>query len=186
MQAWHVIRTAVTQQLPHPLDPPASNYSNAEHELDDLESLYKEIPCDWIRATVAVLNADGPWPLVIPDPPSMPSAAEQQVEAMLVARLGWKNRSGRAVSVAQLTVKAATAMQLGPLRAERRDRHCMFVQAALGTAASQAAVELCVKCVAAALRRLWKLRWDNALNALVMPCHMSLSHPRLWRAIKCL
>jgi hypothetical protein len=52
-------------------------------------------------------------------------------------------------------------MQLGPLRAERHDRHCMFVQAALGTAAAQAAVASGVKCVAAALRKLWKLRWDN-------------------------
>jgi hypothetical protein len=91
---------------------------------------------------------------------------------MLVARLGWRSQSGRPVPVAHLTVKAATALQLGPLLAERREKHGVFVKAALGVpsvlhnAAEEAAVTGGVKCMATALRRLWKLRWDNKFKEI--------------------
>jgi hypothetical protein len=164
-RAWHVIKQAARQQWPHPLLPYGSNFSNADNEAADLTALVNQLPVAWHRAALAIVRhpaADRPWPpAAVPDPPCVPSVAEQHVEAMLVARLGWQNHQGKAVSVARLSVREATSLQLGPLRAERQERRTRFVSVALGAGAPPEALTRGLRCVAAAQGALWKLRWDN-------------------------
>lgn len=166
MRSWFVINHAVAAQQPHPLL--HGDGSNAEGELDDINALVGEIPPAWTRVTLQLIQQSaaqpslGQWPPVsLPDPPLIPLAAEQCVEAMLVARLGWRGLPGdRTVSVAGLTVKLATSLQLGPLRAERRERHVAFVQAAIGSN-GRAAVDAGYKQLLLTFSKCWKIVWDN-------------------------
>ena len=94
-------------------------------ELQDLQQLVGALPAAWRQAIASAL------------PPVQPNAAapaqhivsrqQLEVEAKLVARVGWQLPvSGKDVMVKSLTVKQATQLQLGPLRAARRQRYEEF------------------------------------------------------------
>ena len=117
----------------------------------------------------------------------VPSAASRAAECMLVQRLGWQ-RGRRHFPLAGLTVRAATALQLGPLRAERRRYVDSFVREVGGPAgqAGEGARRVWVNAVFAALRQLWKVRWDNhfkevywrlVLNGLATSARLHMTHP---------
>jgi hypothetical protein len=83
------------------------------------------------------------------------------VEHMLVSRLGWYLLpAGKPCSIKHLSVKTATALQLGAVRVERRNRTRQFVCCALNSS-DPTAVRDGMGSVAVAQRKLWKLRWDN-------------------------
>jgi hypothetical protein len=86
----------------------------------------------------------------------VPSSAA--VEALLLPCLGWEALGVGLVPVHALSVSAATALQQGPLLLERAARHARFVELALGAVPSVAALAR----FAAALRRLWRVRWEPA------------------------
>lgn len=81
---------------------------------------------------------------------------------MLLSRLGWQGLpGGKFVGIHHLTVKLATSLQLGGVRAARRDRHEAFVRSALGTN-NPAAVKVGIGSLYACLRKLWRrIKWDN-------------------------
>ena len=117
----------------------------------------------------------------------VPSVESRGVECMLVRRLGWQ-RGARRVPLVGLTVRTATALQLGPLRAERRRYVDSFVQEVGGPAgqASEGARRVWVNTVFAALRQLWKVRWDNhfkevywrlVLNGLATSARLHVAQP---------
>jgi hypothetical protein len=159
VRAWYVIQRVVQAQLPHPLVPCPS--SNAEGDLDDLNSLIAQLPTAWVSAALNEIQK-GAWPpTALPVVATPPSEHEQLVEGMLVSRLGWYLLpAGKACSVIHLSVKTATALQLRGLRVEVHNVRRKFVCQALNNPAP-AAIRDGVRSVAAAQRKLWKLRWDN-------------------------
>ncbi len=163
-RSFWVIHQAVANQQPHPLSP--GNFSNAEGELDYVHALFHDMPVEWLRAAFSAVqhsSAQPPWPpSSIPTPPESPSAAEQCVEAMLVSRLGWQGLpGGKVVSVANLTVKSATSLQLAHVKADRYAKHAAFVASALASA-DPSTIDVGVKRLHATLRKLWKrVKWDN-------------------------
>ena len=97
--------------------------------------------------------------------PRLPSVHEQQLEVALVVRLGWRQwHVGRPVPLCDLTVKDATSLQLGPLRAARKEKFSQFAAEALP--AQPARVASGVGCIHKAQRQLWKLQWDNSYKEL--------------------
>jgi exonuclease III len=117
----------------------------------------------------------------------VPTERSRAVECMLVQRLGWR-RGERSVPVVGLTVRAATALQLGPLRAERRRYVDAFVQEVGGPVgrAGEDARRVWVNNVFVALRELWRLRWDNhfkevywrlVLNGLATSARLHVAQP---------
>lgn len=167
--AWWVITHVVAANQPHPLL--ASNGdSNANNELEDINNMVAQVPHQWKGATLTALNCGGvpnvSWRgTVLPDASVVPPAAEQIVESMLVSRLGWIDlASGKpAASVASLTVKQATSLQLGPLRSARREKHAAFVRCAIGGSMSMV-VDAGLKLLYTAFTQCWKMRWDNAFK----------------------
>ena len=162
LRAYYVIQQAVDQRAPHPLSP--GDPSDAECELAYIKALLAEVPVAWLQPALDVVQhpaAQPPWPPTVINSMSM-AATEQCVESMLVARLGWRGLpGGKSVSVAKLTVKLATLLQLGPVRAERRARHRQFVHLALGT---QSAPEVAagLQQLSTCMRVVWKhIKWDN-------------------------
>jgi hypothetical protein len=131
-----------------------------------LQGVVDALPVGWAdaaRSALAALPA-GRAPGV---PPGVPSV--HAVEAMLIARLGWRvPPRGRDVHVAGLTVKAATQLQLAPVLGERATRQLAFVREAFacapggGVLLAPRAQFVRWQQVPVALRMLWKLRWDNA------------------------
>jgi hypothetical protein len=187
-----VISRAVTRNEPHPLSP--EDPSDAAGEMAYIQQLVAQIPVTWSQATLGALHL-APIPAVgqsdpvtIPSPPIEPSRAEQWVEAMLVSRLGWQGLpGGKTVGIKHLTVKAATALQLRPVRAERRARHESFVKFALGPS-NPDNVKRGLTTLRACLRKLWKrIKWDNmykevywrmAVNGLPTAARMHHNHSK--------
>ena len=166
--AWYVINHAHINDQPHPLlsADPASNVGN---ELADINALIAQLPRPWVGAVLNALNGgrvpDVSWrSATLPDASVLPSAAEQIVESMLVSRLGWMGLpSGKPVLLTKLTVKQATSLQLGPLRAARREKHVRFVCGAVG-GSMPLVVDAGLKLLYTAFKQCWKLRWDNAFK----------------------
>jgi hypothetical protein len=124
-RAWYVIQGVVRNQLPHPLV--ACSSSNAEGDLDDLNSLTAHLPPAWISAVLRHVQAAGWPPAALPAADTQPSEEEHLVENMLVCRLGWYLLpAGKPCSILRLSVKTATALQLSALRVEQRDRRRQF------------------------------------------------------------
>jgi hypothetical protein len=68
------------------------------------------------------------------------------------------------VQVAKLSVKLATSLQLGHIRAARRAKHASFVELALGPATT-AAVDVGCHKLLSCLRSVWRyVKWDNFLK----------------------
>lgn len=166
--AWYVIQQVVSAEQRHPLLS-ADPASNADNELADLNTLIQQVPWPWLGAMAQALNhnrvPDAAWKTsVLPIAPVTPPPIEQIVEEMLVSRLGWVERSsGKSIFVKGLTVKQATSLQLGPLRAARRDKHATFVRKACG-GPLHLDVEPGLKKLGTAFRKCWKLRWDNVFK----------------------
>jgi hypothetical protein len=78
---------------------------------------------------------------------------------VLLDRLGWRlPGGGGAVSLARLTVKQATLLQLGELRQQRRALHSAFITDARGLPPDDAALEA----LQGTLERAWcTVRWEN-------------------------
>lgn len=167
IRTYYVIQRAVDDHLPHPLSP--GDPSDAECELAYIQALIAEVPITWLQSAIAVVQhpaAQPPWPpTVIAAPCVDQPETEQCVESMLLSRLGWRGLpGGKSVAVAKLSVKSATSLQLGQVRAARRERHRQFVALALGTS-SASEVAVAVKQLSAVLCRLWKrIKWDNLLK----------------------
>eukprot|EP00878_Enallax_costatus_P000037 GHUV01000046.1.p1 GENE.GHUV01000046.1~~GHUV01000046.1.p1 ORF type:complete len:778 (+),score=164.24 GHUV01000046.1:127-2334(+) len=160
-RCWYVIQQATSRGLPHPL---ALGYPDDPHcELAYLCSLIADVPAAWSQAVLSAIQHPPDWPPVhVPNISSAPTAAEQAVEHMLLSRLGWRNLpDGSSVSVVDLSVKAATSLQLGHVRAERMLRHIKFVELALGTR-EPAAVSAGYKRLQSCMCCVWRqLKWDN-------------------------
>ena len=100
-----------------------------------------------------------------------------------------QNKIGaRWVPLSALTVRAATALQLGPLEAERRRRVDVFVSecSTQGGHVHPDVRSLWVACVLRAQRQLWRVRWDNrfkevywrlVLNGLATPARLHVQQP---------
>jgi hypothetical protein len=59
------------------------------------------------------------------------------------------------------SVRAATALQLGPSHAARLASHRVFVSSALGPGATDAALQAGLAQLGFSLRQAWAIRWDN-------------------------
>ena len=157
-------------------DPYTGPWADAGSERVDVQQVLDALPAGWqqaaktavpVSASVvpggleAWLESDGyGTPFA-----RQPTVREVQVECGLVAGLGW--RLGRTcVSVASLTVKQATAMQLRHLAELRANYRRDFVDSiALPTVrGNPAEVQVCCDAVVAAQKSLWRLRWDNAFK----------------------
>lgn len=154
-------------------DPYTGPWADAGSEYADLGYVLGALPAGWVQAAAAVVPAgtaavpDGLEAWLLSDGMGRPFArrpsdSELRVECGLVAGLGW--RLGRTrVSVSSLTVKQATALQLGPLVEMRAQYRSDFVDAVapLAVRGNPAEVAVCRAAVVAAHKSLWKLRWDN-------------------------
>lgn len=170
-------------------------WSDASWEAADLAWVLSNLPDGWKQAAEAHVHAnpapsvleahlrsDGTRPFV-----PVPSDSSVAVEHVLVQQLGYQ-RGDRHVPLSRLTVKFATALQLHPLRLERRAYIDAFV-AECGGPAEQVHVQargVWVNGVFSALRQLWQLKWDNhfkevywrlVLNGLATSARLHLSQP---------
>ena len=156
-------------------DPYTGPWVDAGSERVDLQQVLGALPAGWRQAAEAAvpvsasstvpgsleawLESDG---LGRPFA-RQPTDREVEVDCGLAAGIGW--RLGRTcVSVASLTVKHATALQLGPLHELRANYRRDFVDsiALPAVRGNPAEVQVCCDAVVAAQKSLWRLRWDNA------------------------
>lgn len=166
-RSYWIIQHAVDNDQPHPLCP--GDCSDACGELDYIKALFANIPVAWLQAALAAVQDSQfqpAWPPpCLPDASVLPCDAEQWVEHMLVSRLGWQGlHGGKAVSIARLTVKSATALQTANVTSERLAKHQQFVARALHSSDSQH-LGVGVKQLHVCMHKLWKrVKWDNALK----------------------
>ena len=160
-------RVAIQARATNPYHGP---WADAAVEARDLARLLVALPRGWQQAAEQAI------PLSAPPSPlevhlrsgghrsyvPVPTQAMLEQERMLVSSLGW-HLCGRRVSVAQLSVKKATALQLGPLCAERMRYLDAFVSE-VGTAVERASAgtrEVWCRQVLRCMREVWRLKWDN-------------------------
>jgi hypothetical protein len=116
MRAVRAIRPLATR------DPYQGPWADADSELADLEDVLSALPQGWRAAAVAVtLPAPGALEVFLQSDGLTPACfsravtlRELKVECGLVTGLGW-HLGRRTVRVAELSVRVATAMQMGPL-----------------------------------------------------------------------
>lgn len=129
----------------------------------DLEMLVSNLPAGWYEAAASTVHHQPglqPWPV---DPPVLrdPTPDEQHLELALVHRLGWSQLGyNRPVCLVGLTVKQATSLQLGPVRAARQHKFAEFVAEA-AEVGQRIRAKPGVGCLRHAQRHLWSLKWDN-------------------------
>ena len=123
-----------------------------------LDVLWDRVPVRWLRAARLVCH----WDAARRAAEGVPSSRE--VEAMLVARLGWQLPGGgdHTVPLLKATVKSLTLLQLGALIERRRVLHAAFVAEALGLGAAAAPQDAVDAFCADTLPRLWQLPWENS------------------------
>lgn len=128
-------------------------------ERQDLEMVAAHLPAGWYDAAAAAVSSK-PALTTVPTAAPTPTLPQQHLEIQLVHRLGWSQwHSGKHITLAGLTVKQATDLQLGPVRAARQAKVKAFVSEALQSRRER--VTAGIGCVRRAQRKLWSLRWDN-------------------------
>lgn len=154
-------------------DPYTGPWADAGSEDVDLQQVLAALPAGWHQAAAAAvpvgagvvpgsleawLESDGLGRQFV----RQPTDRELRIECGLVSALGWR-LGDTCVPVASLTVKKATALQLGPLVELRAQYRNDFVDAvALPVVrGNPAEVAVCRGAVVAAQKSLWRLRWDN-------------------------
>jgi hypothetical protein len=134
-------------------------------EIRDLEQVIEQLPPGWHSAAAAVI-ATQPILTSLPTSPVQPTMTQQCLEIQLVHRLGWTQwASKQHVCLSRLTVKQATNLQMGTVRAARRQKYSHYVAEALPVRRARTAPG--VGCVRQAHRQLWSLRWDNQVKELM-------------------
>ena len=120
-------------------------FANRHHTADRIDQLTAALPPAWLAAAAAAAEAVAAGAL---QPPST-----EQVAADLAARLGWPaDGAGGPLPLAELAVRDGTRMLRAPAEARRNQLHLQPYAAAAGGTAAQ---------LQAALRRLWRLPWEN-------------------------
>jgi hypothetical protein len=149
---------------------------------NDLTSLVmamgKALPDGWLRAAISALPpmsqraylCCGPYPL----------QKVQHAVTRIVEHLGWPAPISGAHTQSQLpppillckhsmSVRSATALQMGPVRQGQRDLRAEYVTCALSKGAPEAAaqpspqaIHLGVEALESHMRWLWHVRWENA------------------------
>jgi hypothetical protein len=122
-----------------------------DYALDHLTTLIAALPPAWVTACQSAVGpaALGPSPAVV-------------FSQQLLPRLGWPSglRRGRFVTLTALTVKEATALQLGPLHHARATKFISFLTLACQDRLVRdplPSVEELLKL----LGRLWQVPWEN-------------------------
>ena len=121
-----------------------------------LSALLSDIPDSWLLAArvVVPLTARGRAGLVM---------EVEEVEMMLVQRLGWRLADGTSLALHDYTVRHGTTMQLAAVEASRSTAHRRFVSEALGLAEVAPQVQAESARLSSTIHRLWgSVRWENA------------------------
>jgi hypothetical protein len=152
----------------------AGMFSDRQYATDTLEALVAALPAQVQQVVAAV-------------PPGHPgSGTAAAALSKVVGRLGWSCplRHGRTVSLAQLSVRVATALQLQPVLDAREAKHRVFLS--LACTGLPAPLQAQPAELMALFRQLWQLPWENqrkevfwrlALNGLPNAARMRMGEP---------
>ena len=151
--AMRYVRSQVAADVQHP-----AGYGTYAGELADLQMLVDNLPPGWYDAAAAAVQSQ-PHLSALPTSHRTPTQEELAIEVKLLNRLGWVNWGTGHVSLSTLTVKAATHLQLGPVRTHRQQKFTEYVHEALGSQRQRALPG--IGCIRKAQRKVWALRWDN-------------------------
>ena len=95
------------------------------------------------------------------DPAPEPAAAEAAAVRMLLQRLGWR-LDGQVILLQNLTVRAATQLQLQSVHQRRQVAHSNFLAEALTLPEGQHPSERQHRQLFALLQHQWRLKWENS------------------------
>jgi hypothetical protein len=132
-----------------------AHYADRQLARQHLEQMCDAAPPTWMHYVQEVLQEVRRGDRPPGSTPAERAAARQR--ALGGAVLGWVNHAGERVPLAQLTVRAATQLQLGPTRGHLQQRHAAFAQRALAGQPPPAEPPA----IGDTLRRLWRLRCCN-------------------------
>ena len=128
--------------------------------------LHDALPPSWVASARVVAERLQTLPVqALPRSKPQPHLAM----AVLLPRLGWLSPiTGQPVTIAALSVKEATAMQLQPVRALFETCHRSFAAAALGVASLDAVPAAAITQVERLKEEMWQLNWENEHKEAVL------------------